>query len=84
MVGAMLNHPDHMLLTSQSSNTRVNMGGITFSPTIKVETKNGEKMKPETIIKALRDFEPEFIDFVLQALAAREEGAYVTEGAGLY
>jgi len=62
----------------------VNMGGISFSPTVKVETKNGEKMKPETIIKALRDFEPEFIDFVMQALAAREEGAYVTEGAGLY
>lgn len=68
---------------SRSKNT-VNMGGITFSPTIKVETKNGEKVQPETILKALRDFEPEFVDFVMQALAAREEGAYVTEGAGLY
>lgn len=68
---------------SRSKNT-INMGGITFSPTIKVETKNGEKVQPETILKALRDFEPEFVDFVMQALAAREEGAYVTEGAGLY
>ena len=84
MIGAMLNRPNPVTLTAPTSHSRVNMGGISFSPTIKVETKNGEKMKPETIIKALRDFEPEFIDFVMQALAAREEGAYVTEGAGLY
>lgn len=61
----------------------VNMGGISFSPTVKIETKSGEKLKPETVLKALRDFEPEFIDFVMDALSKREEGVYA-ESAALY
>lgn len=65
-------------IATPNSSTRntVNMGGITFSPTIKVEAKNGEKMKPEAILKALRDYEPEFVDFVMKAIAGREEGVY--------
>lgn len=62
----------------------VNMGGITFSPTINVETKTGEKLDENKLMKILRDLGPEFIDYVLRELEAREEGSYVTAGAGLY
>ncbi len=62
----------------------VNMGGITFSPTINVETKTGEKIDENKIMKLLRDLGPEFIDYVMRELEAREEGSYVTAGAGLY
>lgn len=63
----------------------VNMGGITFSPTINVETKTGEKLDENKLMKMiLRDLGPEFIDYVLRELEAREEGSYVTAGAGLY
>ena len=60
------------------------MGGITFSPTINVETKTGEKIDENKIMKLLRDLGPEFIDYVMRELEAREEGSYVTAGAGLY
>ena len=32
----------------------------------------------------LRDLEPEFIDFILEALSRREGGAYVTADSRLY
>ena len=32
----------------------------------------------DALIRKLRDLEPEFIDFILEALSRREGGAYVT------
>ena len=37
-----------------------------------------------SLIRKLRDLEPEFIDFILEALARREGGAYVTADSRLY
>lgn len=54
--------------------------GLTFSPQIKVESDVDEN----ELIRKLRELEPEFIDFILEALARREDGAYVTTDSRLY
>ena len=38
----------------------------------------------DALIRKLRDLEPEFIDFILEALSRREGGAYVTADSRLY
>ena len=40
--------------------------------------------KSDALIRKLRELEPEFIDFVLEALSRREGGAYVTADSRLY
>ena len=47
---------------------------------IKVEGDTDE----DALIRKLRDLEPEFIDFILEALSRREGGAYVTADSRLY
>ena len=67
---------------SNGSGTAVvyDLSGLSFSPQIKVEGDTDE----DTLIRKLRDLEPEFIDFILEALSRREGGAYVTEDSRLY
>lgn len=67
---------------SSGSGTAVvyDLSGLSFSPQIKVEGDTDE----DALIRKLRDLEPEFIDFILEALSRREGGAYVTADSRLY
>lgn len=67
---------------SSGSGTAVvyDLSGLSFSPQIKVEGDTDE----DALIRKLRDLEPEFIDFILEALSRREDGAYVTADSRLY
>ena len=58
---------------SSGSGTAVvyDLSGLSFSPQIKVEGDTDE----DALIRKLRDLEPEFIDFILEALSRREGGA---------
>ena len=67
---------------SSGSGTAVvyDLSGLSFSPQIKVEGDTDE----DALIRKLRDLEPEFIDFILEALSRREGGTYVTADSRLY
>ena len=67
---------------SNGSGTAVvyDLSGLSFSPQIKIEGDTDE----DALIRKLRDLEPEFIDFILEALSRREGGAYVTADSRLY
>lgn len=67
---------------SSGSGTAVvyDLSGLSFSPQIKVEGETDE----DALIRKLRDLEPEFIDFILEALSRREGGTYVTADSRLY
>ena len=69
-------------LLSGGSGTAVvyDLSGLSFSPQIKIEGDTDE----DALIRKLRDLEPEFIDFILEALSRREGGAYVTADSRLY
>lgn len=72
---------DYELLSSGSSTSVVyDLSGLSFSPQIKIEGDTDEN----ALIRKLRELEPEFIDFVLEALSRREGGAYVTADSRLY
>ena len=80
MLGAS-NESDYELLSGGSSTSVVyDLSGLSFSPQIKIEGDTDE----DALIRMLRDLEPEFIDFVLEALSRREGGAYVTADSRLY
>jgi len=80
MLGAS-NESDYELLSGGSSTSVVyDLSGLSFSPQIKVEGDTDE----DALIRKLRELEPEFIDFVLEALSRREGGAYVTADSRLY
>ena len=80
MLGAS-NESDYELLSGGSSTSVVyDLSGLSFSPQIKVEGDTDE----DALIRKLRDLEPEFIDFILEALSRREGGAYVTADSRLY
>lgn len=55
--------------------------GLSFSPKIEVK---GNVDDEDALIKRLKELEPEFVDFVLEALAKREGGAYVTADSRVY
>lgn len=67
---------------SEVSQTSVvyDLSGLSFSPQIRIQGDANE----DDLIRKLRDLEPEFIDFVLDALAAREGGVYVTANNRVY
>ena len=72
---------DYELLSGGSSTSVVyDLSGLSFSPQIKIEGDTDE----DALIRKLRELEPEFIDFVLEALSRREGGAYVTADSRLY
>lgn len=80
MLGAS-NESDYELLSRGSSTSVVyDLSGLSFSPQIKIEGDTDE----DALIRKLRELEPEFIDFVLEALSRREGGAYVTADSRLY
>lgn len=80
MLGA-TNESDYELLSGGSSTSVVyDLSGLSFSPQIKIEGDTDE----DALIRKLRELEPEFIDFVLEALSRREGGAYVTADSRLY
>ena len=80
MLGAS-NESDYELLSGGSSTSAVyDLSGLSFSPQIKIEGDTDE----DALIRKLRELEPEFIDFVLEALSRREGGAYVTADSRLY
>lgn len=65
---------------SSGSGTAVvyDLSGLSFSPQIKVEGDTDE----DALIRKLRDLEPEFIDFILEALSRREGGAMSQQTVG--
>ena len=80
MLGAS-NESDYELLSGSSGTSVVyDLSGLSFSPQIKIEGDTDEN----ALIRKLRELEPEFIDFVLEALSRREGGAYVTADSRLY
>ena len=80
MLGAS-NESDYELLSGGSSTSVVyDLSGLSFSPQIKIVGDSDE----DALIRKLRELEPEFIDFVLEALSRREGGAYVTADSRLY
>ena len=80
MLGAS-NESDYELLSGGSSTSVVyDLSGLSFSPQIKIEGDTDE----DALIRKLRELEPEFIDFVLEALSRRESGTYVTADSRLY
>lgn len=81
MLGASDGESDYELLSGGSGTAVVyDLSGLSFSPQIKVEGDADE----DALIRKLRDLEPEFIDFILEALSRREGGAYVTADSRLY
>lgn len=81
MLGASDGESDYELLSGGSGTAVVyDLSGLSFSPQIKFEGDTDE----DALIRKLRDLEPEFIDFILEALSRREGGAYVTADSRLY
>lgn len=81
MLGASDGESDYELLSGGSGTSVVyDLSGLSFSPQIKIEGDTDE----DALIRKLRELEPEFIDFVLEALNRREGGTYVTADSRLY
>lgn len=81
MLGASDGESDYELLSGGSGTAVVyDLSGLSFSPQIKIDGGTDE----DALIRKLRDLEPEFIDFILEALSRREGGAYVTADSRLY
>lgn len=73
---------DYELLSGGGGGSSVvyDLSGLSFSPQINIEGDANE----DTLIRKLRELEPEFIDFVMEALSRREGGAYVTADSRVY
>lgn len=81
MLGVSTESSDNEILLGGSNTSVVyDLSGLSFSPQIKVEGN----ADTDTLMKKLKELEPEFVDFVLEALARREAGSYVTADSGLY
>ena len=81
MLGASDGEGDYELLSGGSGTSVVyDLSGLSFSPQIKIEGDTDE----DALIRKLRELEPEFVDFVLEALNRREGGTYVTADSRLY
>ena len=81
MLGASTGESDYELLSGGGGTSVVyDLTGLSFSP--KVEIHGGAD--EDELIRKLRELEPEFVDFVLEALNRREGGTYVTADSGLY
>lgn len=71
---------DDLFGGSGSTSVVYDVSGLSFAPQI---TVNGDANEDE-LIQKLKELEPEFVDFVLAAIARREEGAYVTADSRVY
>jgi len=81
MLGATDSSSSGLLSGGGGTSIVYDLSGLTFSPKIEVK---GNVDDEDTLIKRLKELEPEFIDFVLEALAKREGGAYVTADSRVY
>lgn len=80
MLGAMDEGSYEPISSGSGTSVVYDLSGLSFSPKIEIQGDTDE----DTLIRKLRDLEPEFIDFILEALARREGGAYVTADSRLY
>lgn len=80
MLGASTDSNYEWLSGGSSTSVVYDLSGLVFSPQIKVSGDTDEN----ALIRKLRDLEPEFVDFVLEALSRREAGAYVTADSRVY
>ncbi len=81
MLGASDSSSSGLLSGSGGTSVVYDLTGLSFSPQIEVK---GNIEDEDELIRRLKQLEPEFIDFVLEALAKREGGAYVTADSRLY
>lgn len=80
MLGASTESSYGLLSGDSSTSVVYDFSGLVFSPQIKVSGDTDEN----ALIRQLRDLEPEFVDFVMEALERREAGMYVTADHGIY
>ena len=80
MLGASTESNYEWLSGSSGASVVYDLSGLVFSPQIKVSGDTDEN----ALIRKLRDLEPEFVDFVLEALSRREAGAYATADSRVY
>lgn len=80
MLGAMDEGSYEPISAGSGTSVVYDLSGLSFSPKIEIQGNTDE----DALIRKLRDLEPEFIDFVLEALARREGGTYVTADSRLY
>jgi phage-related minor tail protein len=81
MLGASDSGGSELLSGSAGTTVVYDLSGLSFSPKIEVK---GNVDDEDALIKRLKELEPEFVDFVLEALAKREGGAYVTADSRVY
>lgn len=72
-VGASLGNDGYGLGSTTAGSEVYDLSGLSFSPQITVRGN----ANTDEIIEAIRSMEPEFVDFVIEALRKREEGEYV-------
>lgn len=81
MLGASTGESDYELLSGGGGTSVVyDLTGLSFAPKIEISGNTDE----DELIRKLRELEPEFVDFVLEALNRREGGAYVTADSRPY
>ena len=80
MLGATTDSNYEYLSGSSGTSVVYDLSGLTFAPQLKLSGDADE----DALIRKLRELEPEFIDFILEALNRREAGTYVTADSRLY
>ena len=80
MLGASTESDYELLSGSAGTSVVYDLSGLSFSPQLIVQGDTDE----DALIRKLKELEPEFIDFVLEALNRREAGTYVTADSRLY
>lgn len=80
MLGATTESDYELLSGSSGTSVVYDLSGLSFSPKIEISGDTDE----DALIRKLRELEPEFVDFVLEALNRREGGTYVTADSRLY
>ena len=65
-------------LSTTTNTTTINLGGVTFAPTVTVA---GTAEKKENIIEQLRNYQGDLLDLIEELLASKEAAAYDASGA---
>lgn len=65
------------LAATNNSNTTINLGGVTFAPTVTVA---GSTEKRENIIEQLRNYQGDLLDLIEDLLATKEAASYGASG----
>lgn len=64
--------------TRVNPSNSVNVGGVTFAPQISVNGASNPEETRESVLKQLRELEPEFVDFLMDAIKREAEGVYTS------